>query len=185
MKNLKKEIYGEKITLRQMQEDNIEEYYMAGFAFEDKQVNKMTGNKVKFTKEDIENYVKRIVCDDTRYDFLILDKNKNIMGESVINQIDKEINSANFRIVIFKSENLEKGMGSEAIKLTVKFAFETLNLNRLELEVFDFNKRAYKAYKNAGFIEEGILRESEFIDNEYCDTIVMSILKRDYFKNIK
>lgn len=184
IKNYKEEIYGDKVILRQIQEDDIEEYYIAGFSFEDKEINRLTGTKVKVTKELIEEYVKRISKDENRYDFLILDKDRNIIGESVINEFDEDINAANFRIVIFKSENLGKGFGSEAIKLTIKFAFEKVNLNRLQLDVFDFNERAQKAYKKAGFILEGRLRDVEIIDNKYCDVLIMSILKRDYFSNI-
>jgi len=184
MNKYKEEIYGDKIILRQIQEEDIEEYYMSGFSFEDKEINRLTGTKVQATKEIIEEYVKKIVKDENRYDFLILDKDRNIIGESVINEFDEDINAANFRIVIFKSENLEKGFGSEAIRLTIKFAFEKVNLNRLQLEVFDFNERAQKAYKKAGFILEGKLRDGEIIDNKYCDVLIMSILKRDYFNFI-
>lgn len=181
MDKFKDEIYGEKIILRQIQEEDIEDYYNAGFSFEHEEVNRLTGTKVKVTRESIEAYVRKIVKDELRHDFLIIDKYKNIIGESVINEFDEELNAANFRICIFKTENFEKGIGSEAIKLTVKFAFENLKLNRLQLEVFDFNKRAYNAYKKAGFILEGTLREAEIIDNKYCDVLVMSILKKDYF----
>ena len=79
MNKYKEEIYGDKIILRQIQEEDIEEYYMSGFSFEDKEINRLTGTKVQATKEIIEEYVKRIAKDESRYDFLILDKDKNII----------------------------------------------------------------------------------------------------------
>lgn len=173
-------IEGEKIDLRIITEDDFESYYQIGFATFDKEAEKCTGTKDKFTKEQIQSYVSRIVKEKLRYDFLILDKSGNIIGESVLNEMDEELNSCNFRICLFSSANFSRGLGGEAVKLTVKFAFEELALHRVELDVFSFNERAYRSYKKAGFIEEGRKRDAEIIDGEYCDVIFMSILESDY-----
>lgn len=77
MGKYKDEIYGDRIILKQIQEEDIDEYYMAGFSFEDKEVDRLTGNKMQFTKEFIKEYVKRISKDENRYDFLILDKDRS------------------------------------------------------------------------------------------------------------
>lgn len=175
-------INGKKIDLKLIEEKDIENYYERGFNFFDEEVMKCTGTKSNHTKEEVRKYVSRIVKDEDRYDFLILNKDKEIIGESVLNEIDKEVNSCNFRICLFKTEYCGKGLGKEAIELTIKYGFEKLKLNRIELEVYDFNNRAYKAYKNCGFIEEGIKREAEIIDGEYCDIIIMSILGKEYNK---
>lgn len=44
--------------------------------------------------------------------------------------------------------------------MTRDFAFEKLNLHRLELDVYSFNSRAEKAYLAAGFKREGVLRDA-------------------------
>jgi hypothetical protein len=41
-------------------------------------------------------------------------------------------------------------------------AFESLNLNRISLQVFESNPRAIKAYKRMSFTVEGRLREARF-----------------------
>ncbi len=58
------------------------------------------------------------------------------IGESVINELDRENSSANFRIVIFDEGYLGQGLGSWAVEKTRDFAFEQVGLHRLELEVF-------------------------------------------------
>ena len=50
-------------------------------------------------------------------------------------------------------------MGTEAIKLLQSFVFERMNMNRLELNLHDYNERAYKCYLKCGFSEEGRLRQ--------------------------
>src|SRR5690606_32167510 len=112
----------------------------------DEEVQRYTGTKHIASEEEIRTYVHRIIEDDSRYDFLIINSEDEIIGESVINEIDSDTRCANFRICLFKSENCGQGIGAEAIQLTLKFGFEKLNLHRVELEVFSFNNRAYAAY---------------------------------------
>jgi RimJ/RimL family protein N-acetyltransferase len=171
---------GRNISLRLISTDDTEQYYKTGFETEDEEIMRLTGTKRNWTKEEIISYVNRIVKDDTRYDFLILNSKDEIIGESVINQIDSDIRCAGFRIALFHSDNCGLGIGSEAIRLTVKFGFEELNLHRIELEVYPFNERAYKAYRRAGFSEEGRKRDAEFIDGRYWDVIIMGILESEY-----
>ena len=81
-------------------------------------------------------------------------------------------------IVIGKSNDRGQGFGSEAIRLLQQFAFDTLNLNKLELRVHDYNERAFRCYLKCGFREEGQLREVFYKEGRYTDYILMGILKR-------
>lgn len=124
---------------------------------------------------------------------LMLEGNSNIKGfvichkdtEEYIGQIDLikidwVSRVAALGIVIGSKENISKGYGSESIKLLQEFVFNRLNLNRLELDVRAYNKRAIAAYKKCGFIEEGVSREDFYINGRYTDTIHMAILKREW-----
>lgn len=120
--------------------------------------------------------------DDSK-NFVIADKKT----ESYIGQIDlRNINWKNrvaeIGIVIGDEEKLGKGYGSEAIKLLQEFSFERLNLNRLQLTVHDYNKRAFNCYKKCGFKQEGRLRQSFYKDGKYTDMIYMGILKSEFDK---
>jgi RimJ/RimL family protein N-acetyltransferase len=72
-----------------------------------------------------------------------------------------------------------KGYGTEATRLLVRHAFQTLNLNRVGLEVYEFNQGAIRCYEKAGFRIEGRLRQSYFADGRYWDTVVMGILREE------
>ncbi|ABR31666.1 acetyltransferase [Thermosipho melanesiensis] len=78
-------------------------------------------------------------------------------------------------------EYLSKGYGAEAMKLLVNFIFTEMNLNKVRLSVFSFNKRAIRSYEKVGFKKEGVLREEIYRDGKYWDVIVMGILKREWF----
>lgn len=176
-------LHGEEIELTLITIKDTERYYEAGFKECDEDIYYCTGTKGKFTKEMIDNYVHKIIDDETRYDFLIVDKSNNVLGEVVINEIEQDSRNSNFRICLFKSSLCGNGYGTQAINLIIKFAFEVLHLHRVELEVYSFNTRAQKAYCKAGFIKEGTKRDGEFINGGYCDVIIMSILESDYKAN--
>ncbi|MCX7795915.1 MAG: GNAT family N-acetyltransferase [bacterium] len=66
----------------------------------------------------------------------------------------------------------------------LRYAFEVLNLNRVELTVYDFNKRAIRCYEKTGFTLEGRLRQKIFKNGNYQDVLIMSILKEEWKKTI-
>lgn len=88
--------------------------------------------------------------------------------------------SAEFGIMIGAKAYWNQGHGSETVRLLVKFGFETLNLHRIWLRVFANNPRAIRAYEKAGFVHEGYLRQAEFIQGEYVDVLMMSVLRPEW-----
>lgn len=77
-----------------------------------------------------------------------------------------------------------KGYGTEAMKLLVDYGFKTLNLNRMQLETYEFNTRALKSYKKVGFVEEGLRREAIYINGNYHDCIMLGLLRSEWENKI-
>lgn len=167
-------------TLRLGVKEDADSYYSQNFDPLDRELVRMTGSKERFSREEVVSFYQKCVEADDRYDFLIIALDGRIVGESVINEIDWELRSANFRIGIFQTTERGKGIGSWAIQKTRDFAFETLKLHRLELDVFSFNERARKAYLAAGFQQEGILRDAVWDGEDYADDILMAILEDEW-----
>ncbi len=114
---------------------------------------------------------------DDRLD-LAIEYNGKLAGEIVLNEYDEELMTCNFRILIGK-EFRNKGLGSDAIKTFLNYAFNTLNLHRIELEVIAFNPRAQHVYEKCGFVYEGTKRKAHRFNDEWIDINLMSILKED------
>ncbi len=89
--------------------------------------------------------------------------------------------NVNLRILISKAYT-NKGYGSEALRLFIKYGMEELKFHKISLEVFSFNPRAEKVYINLGFVCEGIKRDDFMYNEEYIDTKILSILESDYNK---
>jgi RimJ/RimL family protein N-acetyltransferase len=114
-----------------------------------------------------------------RLDLALVDRATDAcVGEAVINEWSPEDRSANLRILIGPAGR-DRGLGSEAVRLLVDHAFAATELERISLEVMDFNPRARRVYERAGFVEEGRLRGAFRFDDEPVDVIVMALLRTD------
>lgn len=113
--------------------------------------------------------------------FVIAHKDsQEYIGQIDFIEIDWRNRVGEIGIVIGAAANRGQGFGSEAIRLLQQFAFDTLNLNKIELKVHDYNERAFRCYLKCGFREEGRLREGFYKQGRYTDYILMGILKREY-----
>lgn len=167
-------------VLRSAYREDAENYYQQNFNPLEPEVSRLTGCKPSFTHDEVVNFFLSCIDDEGRYDFLIIDPEGNIIGESVINEIDWNLRSANFRIGIFHSNACGKGIGTWVIRMTLGFAFEQICLHRLELDVFSFNPRAEKAYLKVGFKREGVLRDAVKDGDTYGDDILMAMLEDEW-----
>ncbi|MPV48776.1 MULTISPECIES: GNAT family N-acetyltransferase [unclassified Pseudactinotalea] len=100
-----------------------------------------------------------------------------IVGESVLNDLDPGNRSCGFRIWIAGATG--RGLGTEAVRLTMAHAFEVQQLHRVSLEVYAFNPRARHVYAKAGFRHEGTMREALRFDGGWVDAELMAMLRTD------
>ncbi len=106
----------------------------------------------------------------------------NPIGLTAFHRIDWVGRMAIFYIAIADTKNKSKGFGSETTKLIMNYAFNTLNLNRVQLHVAVENVKAIAVYKKTGFEIEGTLRQAMFGEGKFHDFYVMGLLKEDFQK---
>jgi RimJ/RimL family protein N-acetyltransferase len=83
-------------------------------------------------------------------------------------------------ILIGAREHWGEGYGTDALRTLVHWGFYTLNLNRIYLRVFQDNARAVRCYQKVGFVEEGCLRQDDYRNGAYRDTLLMSMLRPEW-----
>lgn len=88
--------------------------------------------------------------------------------------------TAEFGIMIGDKAYWNNGYGTEAARLMLKHGFETLNLHRIFLRVYENNPRAVRAYEKAGFVKEGIMRDAVYRNGCYINDILMSVLRPEW-----
>jgi RimJ/RimL family protein N-acetyltransferase len=73
-----------------------------------------------------------------------------------------------------------QGYGREGLALLLRFAFDEVNLRRLNLTVFDYNRQAIRLYERAGFRREGVFREFLVRDGRPHDMLLYGLLEREW-----
>jgi ribosomal-protein-alanine N-acetyltransferase len=78
-----------------------------------------------------------------------------------------------------------KGLGTEALGILVRHAFEDRGLRRLEADVDPRNVGSLRILERNGFVQEGYLRERWEIDGDIQDSVLFGLLVRDWRAAIK
>lgn len=147
----------------------------------DTEAKRLTGSHGTAPLERLENWYATRADHDDRLDLAIIDRaTGSYVGEVVLNDLVAENESCSFRIVLLGAENRGRGLGTEATRLILAHAFETVGLHRVELEVYAFNPRARRVYDKVGFVYEGTKRDALCWDGQWVDADTMSILASEW-----
>lgn len=110
-------------------------------------------------------------------------EDQQYIGGCSINDVDWKNSVATVGIFIGDKNYRGKGYGADAMRVLLRFIFLQMNLNKIRLIVYSFNKSAITMYEKMGFKLEGILRQEIFRDGQYHDKLAMGILREDYLSN--
>lgn len=102
------------------------------------------------------------------------------IGDCGFNDISWVSRSGNIGIVIGDKRYWSKGYGGDAVRLLLRYGFLGLNLNRIDLEVYQNNPRAIHSYEKVGFVHEGRKRQAMYKNGVYHDVFVMSVLRSEW-----
>lgn len=115
--------------------------------------------------------------DSTRAYFGIVAKDGELAGVTWLKQIDWRVRKAEVGIYLGRCRG--QGLGKEALRNLVLYAFGTLNLNKLWATVFSFNLASQRLFESLGFLKEGVLRQETYRDGRYHDVIRYGLLMEE------
>jgi diamine N-acetyltransferase len=134
-----------------------------------------------FNRQAEEAFVERSMKSDHDLTLgIVVREGDRLIGTAGLFRIDFRNRHAGFGIMIGDKKSWNRGYGTEATRLIVRHAFETMNLNRVWLMVYEFNPRGTRAYEKAGFRLEGVLRQSAFSQGRYWDSKLMAVLRDEW-----
>lgn len=103
---------------------------------------------------------------------------RRVGGGCSLEEIDHNFLRASFGI--FLGRRRREGIGSDATRLTLDWAFHIIGLRNVMLEVYDFNEGAMRAYERAGFREIGRRRDAVLAVGARRDSILMDATVADF-----
>ena len=75
-----------------------------------------------------------------------------------------------------------RGYATEATRVLLDFAFDTLRLRRIEADVDPHNHRSARCLERFGFVREGYARERYLIEGAVFDSVLYGLLRGDYVR---
>jgi len=133
------------------------------------------------TRKDEEDFYENFQKNLKNILLTIEDKSsKKPIGNVSISVNHTELNqfSADFGLMIGEKDFWNKGLGSEIVKTILKFAFEKLNLIKVQLRVFAENKAAIRIYEKCGFKKVGELKKEVYKKDGFHDCFLMEKWKK-------
>lgn len=109
--------------------------------------------------------------------FAILEKetSKHI-GNLGIHGINKDHKRATVGIVIGEKNYWSHGFGTDALKTALKYCFNKLKLQKIQLDVSTDHEAAQKCYKKAGFKRVGTMKNHYQKNGKFYDAYLMEAL---------
>jgi RimJ/RimL family protein N-acetyltransferase len=171
-------IQGERVNLRRLEEEDLEKELQW---LSDPEVTRLTqaGYSLPVTRAQVQEMFKEAIRGERLF-FAVETKDGTLIGDAALHPIDEKNRLGELLITIGEKGYWNKGYGTDTILLLLKLAFQEVNLQKVELRVFEYNERAIKVYEKCGFKREGVRRRALFRDGRYYDQILMGILREEF-----
>lgn len=178
MKPLKDDVrvVGEQIYLRPITVEDTD--LVVGWRNDDKVVRNFIYRK-PISREEHLNWIEHKVATGKVVQFIICDKlTDKPLGVVYIQNIEEEHLKAEEGIFLGEKEAYGRGIGTEAAKLMVQYAFEELGLHKLSARVLAYNVASCKMHESAGYQQEACFKQELLLDGKYEDLIFYGILNQ-------
>jgi RimJ/RimL family protein N-acetyltransferase len=170
---------GRRVTLRRPRDEDFHARLRLGA---DPDIIRMYGGSRDEMRPVTEADAKRWVQQLRKQDYAWIIETDALIGHVRLDRVDLRDKRASLAIGIEDKTQLGKGLGTEAVSLVLRYAFDVLDLHRISVRVIAYNARAIRAYEKCGFAVEGREREAALVDGEWHDDVMMAILDREFRK---
>jgi RimJ/RimL family protein N-acetyltransferase len=104
----------------------------------------------------------------------------NVVGHISLGGISKKNKAARISRVLVDPAAHGKGYCCQMVQAVLRIGFEDLQLHRICLGVYDFNKAALRCYQKAGLLIEGTNRDCLLFKDQWWSLVEMSILEEEW-----
>jgi RimJ/RimL family protein N-acetyltransferase len=170
---------GDRVVLRAIQREDVPRLYEL---FEDLETKYLLDNdpaKAESLAAAEAEFEDRLEEKNSNTAFFAIEADGEVIGSGGLHQIDHFRRLCEVGIGLGR-DYWGRGYGQDTVRTLVDYAFTHLNMNKVCLEVLADDERAVGAYKKAGFVEEGRLRQQAWVNGRYEDTMMMGILRTEW-----
>jgi ribosomal-protein-alanine N-acetyltransferase len=169
-------IKGELVTIRNVKESDLDEFYCLSVDFEDPgefmPLNFVS--EVAFKTEFKDTGFWNDYCGK----LIIGDEEGNIVGEAGFFKGAHYIDGREIYYRIF-SGHRGKGYASETLALLIRFFFESSSMNRIQAVTIQGNDISEHMLKKSGFVFEGTMRQARYFKGRLVDLNLFSRVRTE------
>ena len=108
-----------------------------------------------------------------------VDVDEVLVGRAALFSVDDLARSGEVGLSVLPGHQ-GKGYGRDVLRVLLAYGFRSRNLRRIHLQTLASNEPALRAYRAAGFVEEGRRREHAWVEGRYDDVVLMSVLRSEW-----
>jgi len=139
--------------------------------------------------ENLKSYIEKALEgreNKNAYPFIVFDKTNNaVAGSTRFYDFQAVHNTVQLGFTWYGKAFQGSGLNKNCKLLMLEFAFEKLELDRVEFRADNNNLRSIAAMKSIGCKPEGVLRSNCASPTGRRDSIVLSILKSEWHEGVK
>lgn len=171
-------IVGRKVILRAMTKFDMQ---MICDIFNDPEIEKLVvGWSFPISLDQQIKWFDNHMNDNNNFRFVIETKEDGPVGIATLTNIDWKNRRATHGIKLLNKEKRSKGIGTDSVMAIMRYAFDELQLHRLDGSWFTDNVPSQNLYKKCGWVEEGVRKDYVFKGGKYKDLVVVRILENEY-----
>lgn len=130
----------------------------------------------------IKNAIERHESGDDIRLGVVIKETDELIGLVYLSSINHVHKRASFGSWIGEPNNRGEGYVTEARHQLMRYAFDELELRRIEACILKSNDASRRSVEKFGYTKEGVKRKHTYKNGKYNDVIVYSILKSEYRK---
>lgn len=173
-------INAERVALRWITQDDVDSLYSI---FSDAEVMRYWSSPPLAGREEAATLVDKIhdnFRERTYFQWGIARQTDDrVIGTTTLFHLDLSNRRAEIGYALGR-DHWGQGYIQEALNALLAFAFNELNLHRLEADVDPRNARSIRTLERLGFQKEGYLRERWHVGGEIQDALFYGLLKREW-----
>src|SRR2546422_4648458 len=166
---------GERILLRPLASSDLRRCVKW---FSDPQIIRFLGRDAPVTLAEEERWFRDYERRTDEQIFAIEGEGQHV-GNLGLHKIDRVHRKAEGGIVIGEPSFWSQGYGTEAMRVVLRYGFDVLALNKISLDVLEYNTRALRIYERRGLQRECGARQGLHKDGRFVNVMRMSILARE------
>ena len=163
----------DRLIVKPLSKEFLSEVYVGWM--NDKKVNRYLQSGGDYTLQKLARYIDDVENKPKYFWAITLKSNGKHIGNIKIDPVNFRNKFGEYGIMVGDRHEWGKGYANEASKAVIKFCFDSLKLNKINLGVLISNKAAIRLYQKLGFRIEGHLKKHEIHNRHFVDTYRMAI----------